>query len=90
MAAESSSATVASVAEPTISAELQQLRDGRISLDAYLDVQVERAVRHLSGQVSARRLELIKGVLREQIVSSPALIELMKRAGVPTAGSDGA
>jgi len=81
MAAESTAAAVA--AGPEVSAELQQLRDGGLSLEEYLDFQVDRAVSHLRGQVSDRRLEVIKSVLREQISTSPALIELMKRAGAP-------
>jgi hypothetical protein len=90
MAAESSIA-VSAAAGPQVSAELQRLRDGSLSLEQYLDLQVERAVSHLKGQLSSRRLELIKGVLREQISSSPALVELMKRAGVPLpdSGSNG-
>jgi len=89
MAAESSTA-VAAAAGPQVSEELQRVHDGKLSVDEYLELQVDRAVSHLQSKVSGRRLELIKGVMREQISSSPALIELMRRMGAPLPSSDGA
>lgn len=80
MAAESTA--VATSAGLPVSDELQRLRDGQLSLDEYLELQVDRAASHLQGQVSSQRLELIKGVLREQISTSPALVELLHRMGV--------
>jgi hypothetical protein len=89
MAAESSTA-VAAAAGPQLSEELQRVHDGKLSVDAYLELQVDRAVSHLESKVSTRRLELIKGVMREQISSSPALVELLRRMGVPVPSRDGA
>ena len=82
MAAESSSTAAARAAGPEVSEELREHQRGALSLDQYLDAQAERAVAHLQGQVSTRRLEVIKSVLREQMTTSPGLAELLRRAGV--------
>jgi hypothetical protein len=91
MAAESSTA-VAAATGPQVSDELRRVQEGKLSPQEYLEMQVDRAVSHLRDHVSSRRLELIKDVLREQLASSPALIELMKRMGIsaPAPSSDGA
>lgn len=56
--------------------------EGRLSLDDYLEAQIQRAVAHLRDVVPAERLQLIREVLREQVVQSPGFVELLKRAGV--------
>ena len=91
MAAESSTA-VAAASGPQVSDELRRVKEGKLSPEEYLELQVDRAVGHMRDHVSSRRLELVKDVLREQLASSPALIELMKRMGIsaPDSGSDGA
>lgn len=91
MGAESSPA-VAAPSGPQVSEELRRVRQGELSPQEYLELQVDRAVGHLRDKVSNRRLELIKEVLREQLASSPALIELMKRMGISALDfdSDGA
>ncbi|HKY34604.1 MAG TPA: hypothetical protein VJN18_01585 [Polyangiaceae bacterium] len=82
MAPESSSAAAAKAAGPEVSEELRQLQRGTLTVSEYLDAHAERAVAHLRGQVSMRRLEVIKSVLREQMTTSPGLVELLRRAGV--------
>jgi len=82
MAAEISIAANVGAAGPELSEEIRQLQRGTLSLDEYLDGQAERAVAHLRGQVSSRRLDDIKSVLREQMTTSPGLVELLRRAGV--------
>ncbi len=84
MAAERTTAAAARTSGPEISDELRQVQRGGMSLDAYLDAQVERAIAHLKGQVSAERMALIKDVLRDQLATSPAIAELLRQAGVPT------
>jgi hypothetical protein len=84
MAAERTTAAAARTSAPEISDELRQVQRGGMSLDAYLDAQVERAIAHLKGQVSAERMALIKDVLRDQLATSPAIAELLRQAGVPT------
>lgn len=86
MAAESSTA-VAAQSGPQVSDELRRVREGELSPQEYLELQVDRAVGHLKGKVSSRRLELIKDVLREQLASSPVLMELKKRMGIAATDS---
>lgn len=56
-------------------------RSGKIGLDEYMDMTVDRAVAHLQGAVSAQRLQLMRQVLREQLVQDPHLVELLEQAG---------
>jgi hypothetical protein len=89
MAAENSGSAAPKASGPTISAALQAHLDGSLSLEEYLDAQVQRAVVHLRERISGERLQLIKEVLREQVVQSPGFQELLKRSGVelPAAGA---
>jgi hypothetical protein len=81
MAADSTGAAPA-LGTPTISDALQAHLDGRLSLDEYLDAQVQRAVAHRREHVTTDKLQMIKEVLREQVVQSPGFRELLARAGV--------
>jgi hypothetical protein len=81
MAANSNGAALSLGTSP-ISDALQAHLDGRLSLDEYLDAQVQGAVGHLRDRVSEEQLQLIKEVLREQVVQSPGFRELLERAGV--------
>jgi uncharacterized NAD-dependent epimerase/dehydratase family protein len=67
---------------PEISDLLKAHLEGKLSVNEYLDAQVEQAVAHLVGAVSSGRLRVIKETLREHIVQSPNFVELLKRAGV--------
>ena len=82
---------VASHSKSFTAAGIMKLREaGRLSLDEYLDAQVQRAVNHLRGRVSGERLQMLKEVLREQVVQSPGFRELLERAGVHLPASVGA
>jgi hypothetical protein len=81
MAANSNGAAP-SLGASTISEALQAHLDGRLSLDEYLDAQVQLGVAHLRDRVPAERLQMIKEVLREQLVQGPGFRELLTRAGV--------
>ena len=59
---------------------LQRLKRGELTLDQYLHVVVERNVAHIRGLVPSEQLEDIKGVLRAELASSPALIDLVRTA----------
>ncbi len=59
---------------------LARLSRGEITLDQYLDESVATAVAPLEGQLSAEQLEFVRGTLREQMVSDPVLVDLVKRA----------
>lgn len=82
MAANTNGAAAPAIGAPVMSDALRAHLDGKLSLDEYLDAQVQRAISHLRGSVSGERLQLIKEVLREQVVQSPGFLELLKRAGV--------
>lgn len=82
MAAESSGSAAPKVTGPARNEALKQYRQGRLTLDEFLDVKVERAVAHLRDKVSSERLEVIKEALREHLTESPCCAELLKRAGV--------
>ncbi len=56
--------------------------EGRLSPHDYLEAQIQRAVAHLPDVVPAERVQLIREVLREQVVQSPGFVELLKGAGV--------
>ncbi len=66
---------------------LDRLRSGELSLDGYLDAQVSGATAHLEGALPAEQLEFIRGSLRDQLVSDPALVDLVRAAtgSVPSA-----
>jgi hypothetical protein len=89
MAANGNGAAAPAIGGPAISDALQAHLDGKLSLDEYLDGQVQRAVAHLRGQVPSDRLQTIKEVLREQLRQSPGFLELLKRAGVQPPASTG-
>jgi len=76
------------------SSALQRLDAGHISLDEYLDLQVNEAVAHLEGKLPPNQLEFVRESLREQLTEDPVLVELVRRttlsAGSSGAGSSGA
>ena len=82
MAAESSGSAVPMATGPSISDALQEHLSGRLSLDEYVDAQVELSIVHLKGRVSNERLQSIREVLREQVTQAPGYLELLARAGI--------
>ena len=68
-------------AAPTarVSTELLSLQRGELSLDQYLDTQVNRATEHLNGKISPEQLDFVKQSLREQLGTDPVLVELVQR-----------
>jgi hypothetical protein len=60
------------------------LRQHEISLNEYLDICVEKALSHLVGHASPERLQFIRALLREQLMTDPVLIEYVQQ----TTGSD--
>lgn len=80
MAAKTSSPTAKAPPPAAESDELQRLRRGELSLNEYLDAQVEQGLRHVQHLVSAEQLEILKEVLRDELATAPDLIELVKLA----------
>lgn len=61
------------------SSPLEQLKNGSLSIDGYLDAKVKEATAHLHG-LSPVQLDSIRSMLRDQIASDPALAELFQQA----------
>jgi hypothetical protein len=58
---------------------LAQLRAGQIDVERYLDLKVDEATRHLHGLTPIER-ESIRGMLRDQIATDPALVDMVRQA----------
>ncbi len=69
--------SVSGVASPQ---PLARLESGEITLDQYLDGQVDQAVSHLQDKLPAAQMTIVRETLREQLQTDPVLIELVKRA----------
>jgi hypothetical protein len=69
----------ASQIAPTGMSPLERLRAGQIDVNGYVDLKVEQATAHLEG-LSPVELGSVKSMLRNQIVSDPALADLVKQA----------
>ncbi len=55
---------------------LEQLRAGQIDVNGYVDQKIDEATRHLQG-LGAPELTALKEILRAQLVSDPALADLV-------------
>lgn len=68
---------------------LEQLDAGTLSVDEYLDLQVDQAVAHLEGKLPKSQLDFVRETLREQLSEDPVLVELVRRttAHQSTAGA---
>jgi hypothetical protein len=58
------------------------LSAGKISVDEYIDMTVDRALAHLQGQVSGGRLEQMRQILRAELEQDPDLNALVQRVAV--------
>ncbi len=56
------------------------LQAGKIGIDEYIEMSVDRALAHLSGQIGAERLSVMRSVLRSQLEQDPYLSTLVARA----------
>ncbi len=65
--------------ERPVSEALASFRRGEITLDDYLEAQVDTAVAHLKGRVSEERLQTVREVLLESLRSDPDLAESVLR-----------
>jgi hypothetical protein len=58
---------------------LAQLKSGAIDVEGYVDLKVDEATANLKG-LSPGELDEIKRVLRDQMVSDPGLVDLVRTA----------
>jgi hypothetical protein len=70
---------VGSTAEARPAGELGRLERGEIGLDAYLDIKVEDATRHLAGKLLPDQLDFVRQTLRSELQDDPVLVELIRR-----------
>jgi hypothetical protein len=72
-------ATTASGRIDPSSQALAKLRAGEVDVDGYVDLRVAEATRGLSG-LSASELDDLRSMLRDHVVTDPALAELVQLA----------
>lgn len=60
--------------------EFSLLSAGRIDVEEYMDMTVDRTLSHLRGQISPERFEMMRSVLRQELEQDPHLSALVKRA----------
>jgi hypothetical protein len=72
----------------SISAPLEQLRRGEITLDTYLDYRADEGVRGISHLVSPAQLEAIRQAMREQLAQDPVLLALVHQVTEPEGSTD--
>ena len=53
------------------------LKSGKISLDEYIEMSVDRALAHLQGQISADRLSTMRDILKRELEEDPNLSALV-------------
>jgi len=52
---------------------------GKISVDEYMEMTVDRTLAHLRGQISGQRFSLMRDVLRKELEQDPHLSALVAR-----------
>lgn len=73
------SAPVGGVEQVDKASPLERLKAGEIDVNQYVDLKVDRATQGLQG-LSPDDLADVKQVLREQMVSDPEFVDLVKQA----------
>ncbi|MDX2051533.1 MAG: hypothetical protein SFV15_04020 [Polyangiaceae bacterium] len=66
--------------------ELSALERGELTVDQYLDRQVEVAAQHLEGRLSGDQLAFVKESLRSALQEDPVLMDLVRRVTSGIAG----
>lgn len=56
------------------------LQAGKISVDEFIEMSVDRALTHLNGQVGREQFETMRAILRSQLELDPYLSALVARA----------
>lgn len=71
----------ASVAAGPLSAEqefLRKLRVGELDVQGYYDAMVELSLDHLRNRLSPRQLEIVRERIREEMLTNPVLIKMVR------------
>lgn len=56
------------------------LQAGKISVEEFIEMSIDRALAHLEGQLDEERLELMREVLRAQLEQDPHLSSLVAQS----------
>jgi hypothetical protein len=64
---------------PSGESEQALLAAGKISVEEFMDMSVDRALMHLKGEISDSRLGLMRELLRTQLEQDPTLSALVSR-----------
>jgi hypothetical protein len=64
---------------PKGESEQALLLAGKISVEEYMDMTVDRTLSHLRGQISGQRFSLMREVLRQELEQDPHLSALVAR-----------
>jgi hypothetical protein len=64
---------------PTNPTPLDRLKSGDIHLDAYLDIKVDEATKHLAA-LPPKELSDVRKMLRDRLATDPLLADLVKSA----------
>lgn len=73
------SKSIDKTAPADVSSPLARLRAGEIDVNGYVDLKVDEATKGLVG-LSPAELQDIKKVLRDQMATDPALVDLVRTA----------
>jgi restriction endonuclease Mrr len=65
---------------PTESGLLQQLEQGQLTREQYLERRIEEAVAPFANKLAPEQLEHVRQTLREQLQFDPTVLELIRRA----------
>ncbi len=72
--------------QPVAGSPLERVLAGEIDVDHYLDLKVTEATGHLKG-LGAAEMSALRSLLREQLTTDPALVDLVQQVAVNRAGS---
>lgn len=64
---------------PQISAALERVRRGELSVDDYIEERIDQAMAHMDPRLSAEQRARAREVLREHIAGDPMLSEQLAR-----------
>jgi len=71
-------ASLAPTGEPSASAA--RFERGELTIDEYLETLVDEALAVVGGKLPADRVEWLRGMLRDQLLSDPVLRERVRQA----------
>jgi hypothetical protein len=57
---------------------LRKLRVGEFDLEGYYDAMVELSLDHLRNRLSARQLQIVRERIREEMVTNPVLVKMVR------------